>query len=147
MRHPALFYLLVFGCISMGADVSSAQNLPGHSTPSYDQVQPLLSKYCTRCHGTFKKSAGINLNTFKTSEAFQGNPPLLEKLLQQVRENAMPPMDKPQPSEDERDLLVAFFGHTYDSIDFEALGKNPGRVLIHRLSRTEYNNTVRDLFG
>jgi hypothetical protein len=27
------------------------------------------------------------------------------------------------------------------------LEKNPGRVLIHRLSRAEYNNTVRDLFG
>jgi len=28
-----------------------------------------------------------------------------------------------------------------------ALGSDPGRVTIHRLNRTEYNNTVRDLLG
>src|SRR6185295_1447209 len=43
--------------------------------------------------------------------------------------------------------LIDWLTHALDSVHESLLPRNPGRVLIHRLSRTEYNNTLRDLLG
>lgn len=59
----------------------------------------------------------------------------------------MPPNGSSQPTQNERDKMDAYLTLALDSVGEDALPKNPGRVLIHRLSRLEYNNTVRDLFG
>jgi hypothetical protein len=65
-----------------------------------------------------------------------------------LRDREMPPPGKrPQPKEHERQLLIDWGRFTLAHIDYDKFPKDPGRVLIHRLSRLEYNNTVRDLLG
>ena len=57
------------------------------------------------------------------------------------------PDGKPQPSLEERGHLVGWVEQMLDSLDENELARDPGRVVLHRLSRTEYNNTIRDLLG
>lgn len=111
------------------------------------QVRPLLAKYCFGCHGTENGSGGANLAGFTSVPVIQRGHVEWQKALTQVRERSMPPRGVPQPTEAERLLLVEWLAHTLDNIPDGLLPKDPGRVLIHRLSRAEYNNTVRDLFG
>jgi hypothetical protein len=66
-----------------------------------------------------------------------------------LHQREMPPEKKPQPTEDERILLTEFIAAQLAKFDCSnpAVPVNPGRVTLRRLNRSEYNNTVRDLFG
>src|SRR4029077_17979519 len=62
------------------------------------------------------------------------------------KKRAMPPKKRPQPSAEETGPVLAWLESYVARID-RAAGSDPGRVIIRRLNRTEYNNTVRDLLG
>ena len=57
----------------------------------------------------------------------------------------MPPENKPQPSETERKKVVALLT-TYLAKAREESRRNVGKVVMRRLNRVEYRNTIRDLF-
>ena len=110
-------------------------------------ILPLVEQYCTGCHGSKRAKGGINLEQFRELTSLYRDPRLWETVFTQLNEREMPPDGKPQPTPEERDRLTRFIRRTLDNLDHGAIPKDPGRVLIHRLSRLEYNNTVRDLFG
>ncbi|HYG74181.1 MAG TPA: DUF1592 domain-containing protein [Planctomycetota bacterium] len=110
-------------------------------------IRPLLQTYCFGCHGPEKQKAGINLDKFKDAGSIHREPKTWESVITQLRDREMPPEGKPQPKEDERIRLATWIEKTLENIDYSTIVKDPGRIVIHRLSRTEYNNTVRDLLG
>lgn len=111
------------------------------------QIAPVLKQYCQGCHGENSAAGGINLAKYKTVADLQKDQTNWRKILTQIRERTMPPSGSPQPSTEERTMLVTWLAATLDKTDESLLPKDPGRVLIHRLNREEYNNTIRDLFG
>lgn len=147
-------YLLLPLCLLCAA-IAWGDAPPRSSSPqnSADQagyereIRPLLAQYCDSCHGGEKPAEGIDLTRFKTVASIQRDQATWRKVLTQVRERTMPPKGMPQPSDAQRERLTEWLSHTLDNVPDHLIPKNPGRVLIHRLSRTEYNNTVRDLFG
>ena len=63
-----------------------------------------------------------------------------------VRSGEMPPKEKPRPD----GKTVEAFLRSLDGLlaDFDCTGtRNVGRVTLHRLNKSEYNNTIRDLIG
>ena len=111
------------------------------------QIAPFFKQYCLGCHNADDASGGVNLTLYKDAAAVQRDKTTWRDILSQVRGRSMPPAEMPQPSAQMRDTISAWIGHTLDSADARPLPKNPGHVVLHRLSRTEYNNTVRDLLG
>ncbi len=109
--------------------------------------QPLIEKYCSKCHSGEKVKGGVDFSKYRDELAMQRDPKIWQTVVRQLREREMPPENKPQPTDEERQKLVAFVKRALDNIDYSTATRDPGRVLIHRLSRTEYNNTVRDLCG
>jgi hypothetical protein len=108
------------------------------------QVQALLKTYCVRCHNAEKHKADVDLSTFGARpESLQGRKVWL-RVLEQLETEEMPPED-PAPTADERRQLIAWAEEGV-KIDWSKI-KNPGRVTIPRLTRDEYNNTMRDLLG
>jgi mono/diheme cytochrome c family protein len=115
---------------------------------SYDgEIRPLLDTYCFSCHGAEKPKGGLDLSAFKDTGAMHRDPKTWENVLQQIRDREMPPKNKPQPSDGERNQLGEWLAHLLANPDPDAIPKDPGRKLIHRLSHAEYNNTIRDLLG
>ncbi len=112
-----------------------------------NDIRPLLDSYCIKCHGASGKKGGVDLSRFLENAAVHADPSTWETTLAQLRDRNMPPEDKPQPTSEERDSLIAWIEHALANIDEAKLPKDPGRHVLHRLSRLEYNNTVRDLFG
>jgi hypothetical protein len=110
-----------------------------------EDIQPVLEQYCYNCHGPKRPKGGVNLQQYKDYDEIARNPKLWETLFVQLRDRNMPPESKPQPTLEERDRLMEWAELVLEEAGSTA--KDPGRVLIHRLSRLEYNNTVRDLFG
>ncbi len=111
------------------------------------QVRPLLKQFCVSCHGGAQPSGGVNLTAYPDLASVQRDPTTWRKVLTQLRGRTMPPQGMPQPSDEQRGHLAGWLDHAINETVQSFTTPNPGRVLIHRLSRTEYNNTVRDLFG
>lgn len=110
-------------------------------------VRPLLEKHCYKCHGAEKGKGGVRLHEFADTKSLFRDPKLWEKVVESMRDEAMPPDDKPQPTEEERTRMVDWIEHTLDNPPDDAVPKDPGRPFLHRLSKREYNNTIRDLLG
>ena len=110
-------------------------------------IQPVLDKYCLKCHGPEKPKGGINLARFKSERMVHQDPKMWQTVLTQLHDRNMPPENKTQPTVAERDQLIEWVTHTLNNLDERYIPRDPGRMVIHRLSRSEYNNTIRDLLG
>ena len=142
--------LLIFLCVGF-AQISPAaffgQPKPAKSA-SRDfehDIKPLFAKYCYGCHGETKKKADLSLQVYENQSAVLSDKPTWEKVLHNVQTREMPPENKPQPSEHERALITKWIEAEVFHCDCDH--PDPGRVTLHRLNRTEYNNTIRDLMG
>ena len=121
-----------------------------HSAPATDwqafqkTVQPFLAKHCFDCH-TDKQRGDVRLDQFRTRRRWRKRSPTLEKVLDVLGKHAMPPKKRPQPGDDELKPVLAWLEAYVERTEREAARSD--RVLIRRLNRAEYNNTVRDLLG
>ena len=108
-------------------------------------VRPLLQKHCLRCHGDKKPKGGIDLAKFADEEALRGDPELWVQVVDALTERSMPPPgDKAGPNEDERQRAATSIQAVLDAIE----GVNdPGPSLVQRLTRRQYDHTIRDLLG
>ena len=112
-------------------------------------IRPLLERYCHDCHGNKRAKAEVNLEALGQAPDFFRDGRAWEKVRHMLQQREMPPDNKPQPTEDERIRLTEFIDAQLAKFDCSNPGVpvNPGRVTLRRLNRSEYNNTVRDLFG
>ena len=113
----------------------------------YREVQPILRKYCTECHGNKKRRASLNFESYKSERDIIVHLHKWFSVIEQVETGVMPPEDRKQrPSESEIAKLTSWIRKTIDEFDFGAV-KDPGRYTLRRLNKAEYNNTIRDLTG
>lgn len=127
---------------------AAAASLPeGQSHAFRTEIRPLLDEYCAKCHGSARAKGGINLAGFTNTVSVYREPKVWEKVVAKVRAGEMPPEDKPQPTQSQREGMVHWVQKALEDLELGRFVADPGRVLIHRLSRTEYNCTIRDLLG
>jgi mono/diheme cytochrome c family protein len=109
-----------------------------------EQVAPFIATHCTRCHGEKKKKKGGL--TFEYAVKSPGSPAfrtLWKQAVANIGSHDMPPAkEEKQPTEQERRMFIDWVaGMKHLS------PKDPGQFVIRRLSKVEYGNTLRDLFG
>jgi mono/diheme cytochrome c family protein len=123
--------------------------------PSFTKdIRPVLKAFCFECHGAKKKKGELDLEKITSeAEALEWTD-LWDLVGERLRANEMPPPKNPQPSEQQRQLLLAWvaraaqFQVSCDKITREQLEKSvAGYTMTRRLNRVEYNNKVRDLVG
>ena len=106
-----------------------------------EKVGPFVKNYCARCHGSRAK-AGINLQSALKNPSGESGTLHLKKAAANVKVHAMPPEDAAkQPSEKERLQFVEWIG----KLKYLA-PRDPGPFVIRRLTKTEYANTLHDLY-
>ena len=108
-------------------------------------LRPLLEKYCLDCHNAERQKGDVDLTHVGSPQNVVKEFKLWQTMLQQVEEEEMPPK-KPLPSAAEREEIVAFLRKGIDSVDWSTQ-KGIEHVTLPRLTKTEYNNTLRDLLG
>ncbi len=102
----------------------------------------LVKQYCSGCHNDSLKSGGMSLAHLDLSHPAQ-SPELSEKVIRKLRTGLMPPPGLPRPAPAAVKSLVTTLESGIDQA--ATLHPNPGRPALHRLNRTEYANSVRDL--
>jgi hypothetical protein len=119
--------------------------LPTQSPVTFEQVKPVLSKYCFDCHSDKRHKGDLSLEAFQTEAQAAENRAVWEKVLHNIETHEMPPRSKPQLSDPERALITRWI--EMEILHCDCNKPDPGRVTIRRLNRAEYNNTIRDLVG
>ena len=108
-----------------------------------EQVSPFITKYCLRCHGDKKQKAGVRFDYAVKTPAVPSFRTLWRRALTNVKSHDMPPSsDDKQPGDPERQAFIDWVA-TWKYLS----PKDPGEFAIRRLSKTEYGNTLHDLFG
>jgi hypothetical protein len=142
----AVAFALNDGKLAVCADNSAEQkNQPAAASFSKDVV-PFLIKHCYACHGNGKSKGDLTLDRFKDDESVVKNRKVWEDVQQMLRSGEMPPKERPRPAAAEIEGLLKNLDTVLGKIDCHGQG-NAGRVTLHRLNRSEYNNTIRDLVG
>jgi len=107
--------------------------------------QTFLNSNCTRCHSERVKAGGLVLENVAFAP-IGPNAALWEKVVSKLTTDEMPP-----PTVDHRpdaQQSAAFVAWLITALDkYAALNPDPGRPVIRRLTRFEYSNAVRDVFG
>ncbi|MFK5922956.1 MAG: DUF1592 domain-containing protein [Verrucomicrobiota bacterium] len=113
----------------------------------FDQVKPILEKYCHDCHDNDKHKGGLNFEKFKVEKDILVHLQQWFSVIDQVETGVMPPEKKKlRPSAEEKIKLVSWVRKTIDEFDYDSI-KDPGKFTLRRLNKAEYNNTIRDLTG
>lgn len=132
--------LLASGALVLATAVVAGKPVAPVATPQAQRA--FLGKYCSSCHGKKQAAGGFALINLDVDHPGR-NAREWEKALLQIRAGLMPPAGAPHP---ERAATAAFATALEARIDQAAAAHpNPGSPALHRLNRTEYGNSVRDL--
>jgi len=127
------------------AEKSAAATITPHGG-AFDQnsVWRTWKIYCDTCHFGPKARAGLNLEALDLAN-LDDKGAVWEKLLRKLRSREMPPAGMPRPDAATYEALVKAIEAERDRV--AQVRPNPGHPTLHRLNRTEYANTVRDLLA
>jgi hypothetical protein len=108
-------------------------------------VRAVVGSFCVSCHDAESAKGGLNLVAV-ASEEIGGHPRVWEKVVRRLRGRQMPPAGRKRPEERMYDSVVSQLENALDRAAAER--PNPGRTdTIRRLTRTEYQNAIRDLLA
>jgi len=109
------------------------------------QIRPFLVRHCQECHGGAKPKGAFYLDRLSADFAGQASREGWAAVLEQIKAGTMP-KEKPRPPEKEVEALTSWIAGKMAAADV-ARRANQGRVVLRRLNRAEYENTIRDLLG
>ncbi len=105
----------------------------------------LLTSYCTGCHNETLQTGGLVLDVADL-QRIPATAEQWEKVVAKLQSRSMPPSPMPRPDEAAYDTLIRTLTTELDRA--AAAHPNPGKLpLLRRLTRTEYQNAVRDLLA
>ena len=106
----------------------------------------MLIRFCADCHGPDDPKGEFNLLALNQDIADGIDADHWHEILNQLATGEMPPEDAEQLSDKERQQLVSWIRSELD-IAAEKARATGGQVILRRLTKYEYQNTMRDLIG
>ena len=105
----------------------------------------VINQYCIACHNQKANIGGLALDTSDLGNV-GASPQIWEKVVRKLSVRMMPPPGMPRPDEATYNSVISYLETSLDRA--AAANPNPGRTeMLHRLSRTEYHNSIRDLLA
>jgi Protein of unknown function (DUF1592)/Protein of unknown function (DUF1588)/Protein of unknown function (DUF1587)/Protein of unknown function (DUF1595)/Protein of unknown function (DUF1585) len=130
-----------------GIALDSQPDGPGLERHFSGTVHPFLENYCLPCHGPEKHKGKLDLSADASVSAVRSGFRRWEIVLEKIEAEEMPPEEaKRHPSPEERRAVIEWILALRDDEARRHAG-DPGVVLARRLSRAEYDHTIRDLTG
>ena len=156
MKHPVIGMLVcgvVLSAASLRVGAYRSQAVASPPTADYQRAtaavgdmpqRALLRRYCFGCHNSRAKIGGLALDSLDLAHVGR-DAQTWEKVVRKLRAGLMPPPGQPRPERAAYDALASWIE---EEVDRAAAGApDPGRVVAHRLNRTEYQNAIRDLLA
>ena len=109
------------------------------------RVRPFLVQHCQECHNEKKAKGDFRVDTLAADFDKLATRDRWQVLLEKVKAGEMPPAPKPRPEGKDLQALYDWTGQQMEAAAARRVAE--GRVVLRRLNRIEYENTVRDLLG
>ena len=151
--------VLAAGGAAMASASAAAPREAGAPTTAAG-VEATLDRYCVTCHservvegrGTAPsmlvsqlREIGLAFDALDLAD-LGDHTDVWERVVRKLESRTMPPVGRPRPDEETYEAVAGWLETALDRHAAES--PNPGRrPALHRLSRTEYRNAVRDLFA
>ena len=123
-------------------------------------VESTINRYCASCHNdrivagrdvapsmmvAQLQIAGVAFDSLDANHV-AGDAATWERVVRKLQSRTMPPVGRPRPDDETYDAVALWIESELDRAAVD--NPNPGRrPALHRLSRTEYQNAVRDLLA
>lgn len=140
--------VVFLGIASIGLVLAAAAQGPGKSSaPSTDKpfaaaVKPFLNLYCVKCHGAERQQGRLRLDTLPDTFADPATKAKWTEVVKALNSRQMPPTSEKQPAVDEAGRVIDWLSERLARAEIE---RRTTHVVLRRLNRSEYNNTIRDL--
>lgn len=130
--------------LALAQSGSAPKQTPNSVQLSSAAQRTLIDQYCVGCHNQKAKIGGLALDAVDLSRAAD-NAETLEKVIRKLRAGMMPPAGVKRPDPATNEALASSIENSVD----QAARVKPAVVRpgVHRVNRTEYANSVRDLLG
>jgi len=151
--------VLAAGAAAPGSASAAAPREAG-APATADTVEATLDRYCAACHNarvvegrdaapsmlvSQLREIGLAFDTLDLAD-LGDHTDVWERVVRKLESRTMPPVGRPRPDETTYESVRAWLETELDRA--AAAAPNPGRrPALHRLSRTEYRNAVRDLLA
>src|SRR5262249_50723178 len=111
------------------------------------KIRPVLAAHCYNCHsqGAKELKGDFRLDRLAPDFADAATREQWLLVLKRVKAGSMPPKERPRPPGKDVRLLADWVNTRVAAV--EAARRAQGRVVLRRLNRVEYENTMRDLLG
>ncbi len=135
----------LIGISAVGLVAAAADSTKLMSTT---ELNSFVNQYCVDCHRGDQAEASFDLAAFDASladaAAQRWDTAHWELILKRLVSRQMPPVDADRPSEGEYDRAIEYLSWALD--ENSTRFPDPGNVeTIRRLTRAEYQNSIRDL--
>jgi hypothetical protein len=107
-------------------------------------VVPFLQRHCYDCHDAREAQAGLRIDQLGTDFLAGRNAEMWREVIDRINLGDMPPEGEPRPDPEQAFKLVESVGAKLRQAEREARMAG-GRILMRRLNREEYANTLGDL--
>ncbi len=137
------------GCLEPGPAARAFDAPPQEGgDPRAGALAAFVARRCMPCHDPGERSGEVALPTSLTAADVRGSARLWRRVRRELAGETMPPEEEPQPSPAERARAVAWIdGLLAAEAGAGQPALDPGRPTLRRLTRVEYDNSVRDLLG
>lgn len=137
---------LLFACANQ-AKTSLAFESGAASASNHQAIRALLASKCMSCHGPEEQNADVRLDQLSTDlVADAQGAETWHDALGAIQRGEMPPEDAEQLTAVERRQLVDWISAQLNRLK-AARKATGGRVVLRRMNRQEYQNTMVDLLG
>lgn len=155
MKSTAFFNIArgLTGLALLGGAVAFAQNgaqklaLKPISTPDNGlnhTITPFFAEHCVKCHGEGKAKGNLRVDNLAPNFLDPATKEKWGEIVNVLNSHQMPPKAEKQPPKEQVGAVVDWI--TSQMVQAE-LTRRDGQVVLRRLNRDEYKNTMRDLVG
>lgn len=144
-------YLIAITLSLLLSAVVAAQEADDRKSADFVQLNPkvlagFFQKHCVSCHGAKKQEGDLRLDTLNRELSTSAAAERWQEVLDALNLGEMPPEDKPRPANVELEPVLE---HLTDSLLLakQRFSETGGEVMLRRINRREYRNTMEDLFG
>jgi hypothetical protein len=136
----------LYSLVAVALSLLNATPLPAADETQF-KPDAFLSRYCLGCHGTNEQKGDRRFDNLPTTVGVDvAIGERWQEVLHQLQLGEMPPSDAKQPTDDERRSMIAWIEEQVTKA--QSVHQDRGGQVVHRrLSRAEYLNTIKDLFG
>src|SRR5688572_14959828 len=145
-RKWSILWAAAIALAGSGAIAAETSAASARGELSKDPARKLFTEHCQKCHSGPKHKGDFQMESLTEDYSDRRNRELWLAVLEQLKSGDMPPKEKPRPPAHEVQTVIQWISERAGTAEV-ARRAAEGRVVLRRLNRAEYANTVRDLLG